>query len=315
METAYGETISPHDVVIANGEIGAVMIAWVGHGKVGEELLVTGRAVDLAVHPKHQGKRYARLINFPSTVRNEYREDYFGFDTRPNAAPVLHMHDNETVARGVRVWTRPFGVLRTVAGVRHALGQRVVTTQLVDTLSHRHAPRRSTARRIQVEPVARFDERADALWERAGAGFDVVRVRDAQTLNWRYLDPRAGQIVTLGAFEGDSLLGYLAYRRPAEGVALILDVLVEPDRPAVVTALTRRALRLIEVGGATRVDAWLAPGHPYEAAFEAGGLFDSGTMTNVEFGTKMIRHSATARAMINDPATTLHVTMGDFDWV
>ena len=170
METAYGETISPHDVVIANGEIGAVMIAWVGHGKVGEELLVTGRAVDLAVHPKHQGKRYARLINFPSTVRNEYREDYFGFDTRPNAAPVLHMHDNETVARGVRVWTRPFGVLRTVAGVRHALGQRVVTTQLVDTLSHRHAPRRSTARRIQVEPVARFDERADALWERGGRG-------------------------------------------------------------------------------------------------------------------------------------------------
>ncbi|MDA0351901.1 MAG: hypothetical protein O3A10_06785 [Chloroflexi bacterium] len=319
METADGETISPHDVVVADGKIAAAMLAWIGRGKLGDNVFVTDRAVDLAVHPDYQGRRFARLLMMPSTVRNEGRTSYFSWDTRPNAPPVLHMSDGTRFARGVRVWGRPLGPIRAIAGLRHPAGRHYLARQL-STLGRRDgAALRAAARDIEVRPLTAFDQRVDALWIEERTRFDIARRRNAAWLNWRYLDPRAGRILTIGAFEGDALLGYLAVRRAPRGAdnrtAALLDVLSRGDRPAAVTALVRAAARAMRSDGATRLDAWLAPDHLYEAAFEAAGLADTGILTNVEFGTKRLGAAPDALAILRDPASTMHVTLGDFDWI
>jgi hypothetical protein len=327
METEQGEALSPHDVVIADGEIAATWLAWLGRGKIGNQTFLTDRAVDLAVHPNHQGKRFARLISEPSEVRNEGRSNYFGLDTSPVAPPVLHMIKDTGVARAVEVWDRPLQARRLIAELRHREGQRYLGRQMVrgqvkrrvlNRLTRRHRVLRSAARRIQVAPVPRFDERADALWDAVSASFDIARIRDAQWLNWRYADPRAGRIVTLGAFDGSQLVGYLAVRNHGRDarirVASVLDVLSHPERPEAVTALVVEAGRRMSADGSSRLAVWCAPAHPYGTAFEAAGITHSGALVTVNFRTNQLGESPDALAILEDPASTMHVTLGDFDW-
>lgn len=47
---------------------------------------------------------------------------------------------------------------------------------------------RPGTRKGQVEPVTRFDEGFDEFWERARRGYDVLTVRTAAVLNWRFCD-------------------------------------------------------------------------------------------------------------------------------
>ena len=314
METADGQPVSPHDVVIEDGQVVASMLAWVGYGKIGDATFVTDRAVDLAVHPDHQGKRFARLIVEPSDARNEDREDYFGFDTRSHAEPVIHMYDTDEgkVVRGISNWRLDFGRARRASALRHSPARQALVRRVLD---RRHRALGAAADRVAVEAVSSLDERADRLWDRAHGQFEVVRRRDTRTLNWRYLDPRSGPHVVLAATESDRLLAYLAYRQPADGKALLLDVLAEPGRHEAVVALLRAMRRRLLDVGATQLRGWLMPGHPYEPAFEAAGLYRNGTFANVEFSTKRLRISAAAVEVISQPATSMHVTMGDFDWV
>lgn len=314
METADGQPISPHDVVIAGDEIVATMLAWVGHGKIGSATFVTDRAVDLAVHPNHRGKRFARLIVEPSDARNEEREDYFGFDTQSHAEPVNHMYDDQdgTVVRGIHNWGYDFGLLRRTASLRRSSARRSFLRGLG---GRTHRGLVSASRSVSVRVADTLDERTDALWERAHSEFDVIRRRDTRTLDWRYLDPRSGPHILLTATVGLDLVGYLAYREPANGQALLLDVLVDPTCPEAVVALLRGMRGHLRRGDAASLRGWLMPGHPYEPAFEAAGLYRDGSISNVEFATRKLRTSPEAAELIADPSTTMHVTMGDFDWV
>jgi hypothetical protein len=50
---------------------------------------------------------------------------------------------------------------------------------------------RRLSRRTRVEPVERFDAAFDAFWVRLRAGLAIVGDRDAEYMNWRYLDAPA----------------------------------------------------------------------------------------------------------------------------
>ena len=76
-------------------------------------------------------------------------------------------------ARVLQRWLRS-PLLSGIAGAVADRAYRLVT------------PRVREPRRCRLEPLARFDERFDALWARHAGLAAVVQVRDRAYLNWRY---------------------------------------------------------------------------------------------------------------------------------
>ncbi|MCA8949968.1 MAG: GNAT family N-acetyltransferase [Planctomycetes bacterium] len=64
---------------------------------------------------------------------------------------------------------------------------------------------------VAIEPIATFGDEFDALFERLAPGYDVIAVRDAAQLNWRYRDRPGGDYRIAAARRGGLLVGYAVF--------------------------------------------------------------------------------------------------------
>lgn len=210
----------------------------------------------------------------------------------------------------IQVWSRATGLRQRLgAAARRLRGARRVPVPAPAAV----APRDS--RGLVVEPIVEFGSDADELWERSAEAFDVLWRRDANWLNWRYLDPRAGLISVWGVRTEGALLGYLAMRHPDDqGVARVLDLLTVPGRTDVSLSLLERATTTARNEGATRLEAWLAPGHPDAGSFQRVGFGVTGAGRRVHFDVRKLQKTPEAAGILSQPGTRFHIALGDFDW-
>jgi NAD(P)-dependent dehydrogenase (short-subunit alcohol dehydrogenase family) len=61
--------------------------------------------------------------------------------------------------------------------------------------------------RVNIQPIGRFEERHDRLWQFAAREVSCGVVRDAARLNWKYVDQPAQDILRLEVIDGSRLLG------------------------------------------------------------------------------------------------------------
>lgn len=127
------------------------------------------------------------------------------------------------------------------------------------------APRAREPRRATIEPVAWFDERFDALWERHAGLAGVVQVRDRAYLDWRYcavpmFEYRPFTVTVAGALEGYVVLRSVTlFDLP---VCAVVDLF---PCPIVDAAVTREVLAFAQrhaaAHGAAFLTAILPPRH------------------------------------------------------
>jgi hypothetical protein len=73
-------------------------------------------------------------------------------------------------------------------------------------------PERPRPPDVALAPVARFDARYDALWDRAGASYAMCVRRDAAYLNWKYVDCPHQRYDIVEATRGGALAGFAVSR-------------------------------------------------------------------------------------------------------
>ena len=98
---------------------------------------------------------------------------------------------------------------------------------------------------FEISKINRFDDDYSRFWDRVKPHYSFIVSRDADYMNWRYLDPRGGRHIVKVAKSGERVLGYIVLRinKYNEGnpVGYIVDLLVQPDHLNV-------ALKLVEDG-------------------------------------------------------------------
>ena len=113
---------------------------------------------------------------------------------------------------------------------------------------------------VGVSQVTRLDEEIDDLWGRAAKRCDVSAVRDRAYLHWRYIDnPNTYAIYV--ARSNAATVGYVVTRQRQSDSGLrqgyLVDVLVDPDHPALMPALVGKALEHFRVERADAVFTWV----------------------------------------------------------
>jgi hypothetical protein len=178
------------------------------------------------------------------------------------------------------------------------------------------APRPRPPRRCRIEPLERFDERFDELWERHAGLAPVIQVRDRAYLQWRYFGvPLFGYRPFAVSVDG-RLAGYLVLRE-LELLDLPLAALVDLfPCPLVDDEVTREALAFAELraaeSGAAFLTAMLPPA-------QAPHLARCGFVTVPDFLNPrrwyLGARCATADALLLRDIGNWFVTYGDADVV
>lgn len=106
---------------------------------------------------------------------------------------------------------------------------------------------RLAGRGLELRAITRFDTSVDALFSRRSRPAEVTFERTAATLNWRlFQNPRARYEV-IGAYDGSTLVGYIAAQQTARRDALrevgIVDWLVDALHPGAFEILVLDVLR------------------------------------------------------------------------
>jgi len=303
------ESSETHVVLLVDDELVGVSCSWNSDAKVGTAVLPVYNGADMAIAPRFQGRGLGSRLE--ATWDSGESRNYLTIDAIASSAAARHLYPIDGPVIAAEAWSRPIGVRRTLGSLAVGAGRRSFG---------RHIARRlpgsvGTAPHLKVRAVTRFGAEVDELWEQASTAFDVLWVRRAAWLNWRYLDVRSGIISVWGAWSEGTLLGYLAVRGPNDnGVAKLLDIFAVPERPDVLAALLERAIHQARSEKAVRIDAWLAPGHPYAAALQRARFFDTGVDQPVHFDLSKLEETPEAATILSEPGTSFHIALGDFDW-
>ncbi len=223
--------------------------------------------------------------------------------------------ERPTLGNWVLVFIRPAGFRSRLSiayrsgGARHALRSAFVW------MRSRMLPARTRAFAGTVEPLERFDERTDALWERVKPSFEFAVSREQSYLNWRYADPRAGRFRIWAAIRDGRVVGY-SVTKPGGTRGAIVDLLVDPDEVGALDALIADAVARVGSDAAGRgreISCWLPGRHPYVPRLLAHGFFDSGRDPSLRY--RAMAMTEDELRFLLDPRLPVHVTQGDSDFV
>ena len=314
-----------HVVAEAGQKIAGMAVTLPRTARAREHALVEWIAVDLAVHPDYQR---LGILNAIRKVREESFCGAFDFAIGGLGDHPVFKHrtwlgdtPRRLIGNRVQVRERPFTLAAALArfGPRPGRSMRDVARSIglawrgVLGLA-RGGPPVAQRTAWTVREIDSFDERVDRLWEEASPSFDFVLLRDAEFLNWRYCDARAGRFTRFAAEQDGRLLGY-AVAQVSYGRGYLSDVLVRPGRLDVLDSLLAHATGRLKQAGVAVAIAWCATLHPYGPVLQRHGWLVRPTRTRDLSYRPLHRGAETKLAFLQDPQTRIHFTTGDVDVV
>jgi hypothetical protein len=152
-------------------------------------------------------------------------------------------------------WVKPLRSRSVLQRYLHSGALAGALGAVADGLYRLVTPRPRAPRRCTIRPLATFDERFDALWERHRDRAPVAQVRDAAFLRWRYQAVPAFGYEPFEVLVGGRLEGFLVLRSLTLfdlPFAAVVDLFPCPIVDAEVTreVLSFAQLRAVERGAA-----------------------------------------------------------------
>lgn len=319
IELAAAPDELPHTVGEQDGRIVSTALRVASVVQVNGEEWLTSSGTDQAVHPDYQSRGITKLQRAARRALPLVGD--LGMGTQSQHVRLKNSRDRRPDAERAIWWLTGWALnfdLRAAIGTQLRSGapfpKRLAALPGVVARHLRRSRPTTEVAGVTFAPIERFDERANQLWEAVRHSFDVVRVRRAAYLNWRYADPRSGRSEILGAFEGERLVGFAVFR-PSGNQSALVDLLVEPGRTAVAEALANRGAERMRELGCRRVTAWLPPNHPLRDALSGAGFVESGEGARMSFHQLRGSDAPIDLDWFRRPDLRFHVMMGDHDFV
>jgi GNAT superfamily N-acetyltransferase len=225
----------------------------------GQEHLVS-HGCDLAIHPAYRGRRLSEGL-----MERRRTDNPVNFAWRNEISNRIATVAGRTGVRFVPM-VKPLHVGSLLRGIHSprwlgragAIGARGFR-QLCRPLSRRTAPGRVAVRRVY-----RVGTEVDELWERACRDYPVILVRDAQYLDWRFVQRPDAQYTILVAVEARRVVGYMVVRSTDKGGVhwgYLVDYLVERRSRSLFSLLLGQAIEHLRRQGVSAISCRVTVPH------------------------------------------------------
>lgn len=203
----------------------------------------------------------------------------FGLPNRTSEKLFTEKLGWESVGR-IRPWTF---VLASDAGARRERHRAGRLASLAVPWSYwrgtmaRGRMRNRAWEKVNTLAIPRFDDEVDAIWKAVAKDFDWMVRRDANYLNWRFMDAPSGRFRAHGVYDPEGTMrGYAVVQLPegtgvdAAATGYVVD-LVAVDEVAFAAAMDA-ALGHLRKAGASVARAWAIVGSWWEGALKGAGF-------------------------------------------
>lgn len=162
---------------------------------------------------------------------------------------------------------------------------------------------------VQQTQATKIDDSWSRFSQRVARHYGLLVSRDADYLNWRYLDcPDAPRFVVLAAYRWRRLVGWSVFRRRGEQLVWC-DALFHPRHASAAADLLRAGLEHSELQGTQEVIAWFPP----RPAWWHEQLMTLGFEAQAEPNDLGVMYVPHARSDSGELLTQLYYTLGDSD--
>jgi hypothetical protein len=123
------------------------------------------------------------------------------------------------------------------------------------------------SRGVRLEVLEQPPAEAGAFCREFVRGWGGTTIlRDQAYLTWRYYDNPAVRATLLGAYRGDTLVGWVAYSLDEASIGYIVDALVlrTEDAQQVLHALMLQAVLTLRAAGALAIRSWRLNAYPFD---------------------------------------------------
>lgn len=233
--------------------------------------ILTAKSEETLVDPSMRGKGVFQKMYEPLTAYALAQgvKAIWGFTPAHKAFEGIGFHVPDRTSQLVH----PLSV-RASAAFGDAVGtglRRVVISAAIGAASLVSAARVALAsdrsRGLRLEVLEQPPLAADALCRQFVRGWGGTTIlRDRAYLQWRYYDNPAVRATLLGAYRGETLVGWVAYALDEASIGYIVDAVVlrEPDAPQILHALMLQAVLTLRAAGAVAIRSWRLNAHPFD---------------------------------------------------
>jgi FkbH-like protein len=229
--------------------------------QAGSQSLPTGWFVDTMVSASHRGRSLGPQLLLRGDADQPLGLSLGQAESMREIMLQFGWHKVAWLQR-VQLLLNPLNVLRGKLpfGLRHLAGGALAGLQLASRLRRQPGTWRGTGPAPEIREVSRFGDRHDRLWQATSRQLGCVVVRDADFLNWKWVDQPGQQFTRLELLRGNECLGIAivsvkepnqiyAYRR-----AFLTDLVAPLDQPEVVQFLLDAVIRAAQHQGADSLE-------------------------------------------------------------
>jgi len=137
----------------------------------------------------------------------------------------------------------------------------------------RRQMRRRAGPSLEVRRIGRFDEGVDPLWRAVAPDYAWMVQRDADYLNWRFIDAPSGRFEAMGIHDSEGRMrGYAVVQVPGAGEAVgyVVDLLAVT--PEAFSCAMEASLERLDVAGAAVARAWAIDGSQWSSRLQGTGF-------------------------------------------
>ena len=282
------------------------------------EILLRGKPVlsaqgtDLCTSPEFRGKG---LIGKVSDCRDKIKEDLgvkldYGFPNKASSYVSL-------AKRGFEIVPLKFIQFRYVIDLDEFFPGSVRNAKRMAYSAIKSMRKVSSSPEIEIEEITEFRKEFQELFEKCSKNFDLIAARRPGNLNWRYLDPRAGQFKAFCARRNGELVGYIVIGRRGND-ASVADLLISPKDTKALDSLIARAIQYAAETEACSLLCLLPNEHPYGRRMAAAACLAEERYTG-DVKMSMIWKGPELdegiKKMLKNQYIKCHITLGDTDWI
>jgi hypothetical protein len=158
-------------------------------------------------------------------------------------------------------------------------------TKLLKTLKTNKV--RELSNNIEIRPASSFGEEIGRYYERIKPLYNFISVKNPEYLNWRFCDKRGGDYLTLKAWKGEELVGYIisriATQNPEYPVGYVYEIQYLPGRTDIGYSLLRETTDYLDSKKVNLIIAWALKKQSIIKIFEKAGFLDSRRNQNIRF--------------------------------
>jgi len=163
----------------------------------------------------------------------------------------------------------------------------------------------------EIRVIKQFDERFTELWSRLAREFSFAVRRDADYLNWKYVQPPHVRYHIAALVRGDRADGYIVYRHvrePLGRTTRLVDLLASPSDEAGILALLRWLDREARAADSDRIRTYLTHAG-FRKLLRKSGYYQTKSAVQLVAKFNAVEMPDTFYA----EADGWHVTLGDAD--